>query len=135
LPPQLLLETLYSLQSILFPPHDEDSAYILERLSRSGRFDRDMGLYEGPVREEPEHLHYKYWGERLSKLYEAAKNPEPTSRLQRWLERNARDRNALYIGIIALVLNAVFGLFTVALSAVQVWISWRASKDQKPSLS
>jgi hypothetical protein len=88
-----------------------------------------MCIYEGPIREDPEHFQYCYWGERMSKVYDAARNPEPTSRVHRWLERNAKDRNALYIGIIALVLNAVFGMLTLALSCFQAWIAYRAWKD------
>ncbi|KAH7396063.1 hypothetical protein BKA64DRAFT_724263 [Cadophora sp. MPI-SDFR-AT-0126] len=129
LPPQLLLETLYSIQSILFPSHDEDLAFVLDRLLKSGTFDPDMCVYEGPGREDPEHIRYRYWGARLSRLYDVARNPEPTSGMQRWLERNAKERNVLYIGIIALVLNAVFGLLIVAISCFQAWISWRAWTD------
>ncbi|KAK6599167.1 uncharacterized protein H4I96_08371 [Botrytis cinerea] len=63
LPPQLLLETLHSLQSILFPPADEKSSRFLENIIQDAEpnFDPDCLLYEGYNRTVPENFEYHYW--------------------------------------------------------------------------
>ena len=131
LPPQLLLETVYSLQSILFPSYDPNSSDELDRLLRKQGFDPDLRLYEALARKDPDDFQYVYWGDRLSKLYDAVKNPPPRHRLGRWLELHATDRNALYVAIIALVFTAVFGFMSVAIAALQTWISWQAWKHPR----
>ena len=133
LPPQLLLETLYSLQCILFPPVDEKSSMFLESIVKDANpgFDPDCLLYEGYTRPVPENFEYHYWGNRLVRLHQVVTNPKPRHRISLWIQRHASERNALFVAILSLVLSAFFGFLSVVLGLLQVWLSYQSWKLQK----
>lgn len=135
LPPQLLLETLHSLQTVLFPPVDEKSSRFLENLVQASEpsFDPDCLLYEGYSRPVPEDFQYHYWANRLAKLHHVVTNPRPTHRVGQWIQRHASERNALFVAILSLVLSAFFGFLSVILGVVQVWLAYKSWKSQENS--
>lgn len=130
LPPQLLLETLDSLQSILFPRIDPKSARFLEELvdMKGSTFDKDCLLDDGFIRQMPWNFEYRFWGSRLLRLHELVANPKPRHRMGQWLQRHTSDRNALYVAILGLFLSAFFGFLSVVIGIVQTWIAWQAWK-------
>ncbi|KAM0312771.1 hypothetical protein ACHAO8_006052 [Botrytis cinerea] len=132
LPPQLLLETLHSLQSILFPPADEKSSRFLENIVQDAEpnFDPDCLLYEGYNRTVPENFEYHYWGDRLAKLNHIVTHPRSNHRIGQWIQRNASERNALIVAILSLVLSAIFGFLSVILGIFQAWVAYMSWKAQ-----
>ncbi|RDW57301.1 hypothetical protein BP5796_12751 [Coleophoma crateriformis] len=132
LPPQLLLETLHSLQGIIFPAVDEKSSRFLENLVRNTQpgFDPDCLLYEGYPRPTPEDFEYYYWGNRLAKLHQVVMNPRPSNRIGQWIQRHASEKNALSVAILSLVLSAFFGFLSVVLGFIQVWLAYQSWKFQ-----
>ncbi|KAK2589821.1 hypothetical protein QQS21_012501 [Conoideocrella luteorostrata] len=131
-PAQLLVETLHSLQSLLFPPIDQKSAAILDRLmtKRNENFDCECAEYEGYkiFQEPPESFQYVYWGERLVHLQELLKTRPPRNRLERWLKWQSSEGNALFVALLALLISICVGAVSVGIGAVQVWIAWMAWK-------
>ncbi|KAH7119252.1 hypothetical protein EDB81DRAFT_667578, partial [Dactylonectria macrodidyma] len=132
LPPQLLVETLHSLQSIIFPPIDQKSTAILDELTtkRHGDFDRECAEYEGYklFQEPPEDFRYVYWGERIVLLHELLISRPPRNKLERWLHWQSSEGNALFVALVALLISICVGIITIGLAGVQVWIAWMAWK-------
>jgi hypothetical protein len=127
------VETLHSLQTVLFPSVDERSRRILQDLIKKGRFDEDCARYEGYklFHDTPEHFRYLYWGERMAALHDkltATPQNRPRNRLERWLERHSSERNALIVALFALLITLITGIISVILGAVQVWITYQAWK-------
>ncbi|PQE32169.1 hypothetical protein CJF32_00001767 [Rutstroemia sp. NJR-2017a WRK4] len=140
LPPQLLLETLHSLQCILFPPVDEKSSRFLENIIQDteSSFDPDCLLYEGYTRPVPVNFEYHYWGDRLAKLHHLVTHPRSSHRIGQWIQRNASERNTLFVAILSLVLSAFFGFLSVILGIFQAWvayISWKTQLNTPPAPS
>ncbi|KZL69711.1 uncharacterized protein CT0861_09246 [Colletotrichum tofieldiae] len=136
LPPQLLVETLHSLQSVLFPSIDQKSAEVLDNLTskRVGGFDRECAEYEGYniFQDHPEGFKYVYWGERLALLHEMVMSRPPRNKLERWLHRQSNEGNALFIALVALLISILVGIISIGLAAVQIWIAWMAWKHPAP---
>lgn len=130
LPPRLLLETLCSLQFILFPCLDPKSTRLLEELVRGkgSAFDGDCLSYDGHVRQMPPDFEYVFWGKRLSQLNDLIVNPRPRDRISQWVQRHTSERNALYVAIIGLFLSAFFGFLSVVIGGVQTWIAYKQWK-------
>jgi hypothetical protein len=126
----LLLETLDSIQSILFPSADDKSSRFLEDLMHGTKpkFDRDCLSYDGHIRDMPGDFEYRYWSGRLAKLHHLVTNPKPRNRLGRWVERHTSERNALYVAILGLFLSAFFGFLGVVVNVVQAWVTYQAWK-------
>ncbi|KAH8807306.1 hypothetical protein F5884DRAFT_880221 [Xylogone sp. PMI_703] len=135
LPPRLLLETLHSLQFVLFPSFDEKSFNLLDKLvhdNRSG-LDPDSLAYDGLIRELPADFEYHYWGSRLVKLHNLVMNPKPKHRLGQWVQRHTSERNALYVALAGLFLSVLFGFLGVIIGIIQTWISYQAWKHPRAS--
>jgi hypothetical protein len=132
LPPQLLLETLHSLQCILFPPVDEKASRFLENIVQDAKlgFDPDCLLYEGYTRPVPENFEYHYFGNRLAKLHHLVTNPRPSHRISQWIQRHASERNALFVAMLSLVLSALFGFLSVVIGLFQAWVAYQSWKTQ-----
>jgi len=128
LPPRLLVETLDSIQFILFAPYDSKSSRLLKNLVKFQNFDKDCEMHDGHIREIPLDFEYKFWGTRLATLYHAVKNPEPSGPIHSWLRRHANEKNGLIVAIVALVLSAFFSLLGVIIGIVQTWLAWKAWK-------
>ncbi|OHE96134.1 hypothetical protein CORC01_08511 [Colletotrichum orchidophilum] len=139
LPPQLLVETLHSLQSILFQSIDRKSADILDDLigKRRGAFDRECAEYEGYIlfHSPPEDFKYVYWAERLSILQDMITSRPPRNKFERWLHRQSNEGSALYVALVALFISILVGIISIGLGAIQVWIAWMAWKYPVPEPS
>ncbi|KAK1850818.1 uncharacterized protein CCHR01_06565 [Colletotrichum chrysophilum] len=135
LPPQLLVETLYSIQEVLFAAHDIKSGRILKKLisPRHGKFDPECYQYDALDLDvqPPEGFSYIYWGKRLTALRELFDKKPPRNRLEKWLQRQLSERNAFLVALVALLISIVVGIISIGLSAVQVWIAWMAWKHPK----
>jgi hypothetical protein len=135
LPPQLLLETLHSFQSIIFPPTDAKSASLLSQLVRKRGFDSDSAQYDGYKRfqDVPDGFLYTYWGDRVARLHDLMGQRVPRSRFERWIQWQTTDSNALIVALLALVITIVLGVLTLALACLQTWIAWQAWKYPAPN--
>ncbi|KAL3960399.1 hypothetical protein ACCO45_005516 [Purpureocillium lilacinum] len=130
LPPQLLVETVHSLQGILFPSVDPSSAAILDELIAKRGFDPHCALYEGYklFLEPPEDFEYVFWGERLAHLHHMLTSRPPRNMLERWFQRQSSEGNALFVALLALLIGILVGIVSIILACVQVWIAWMAWK-------
>ncbi|KAF2420308.1 hypothetical protein EJ08DRAFT_550934, partial [Tothia fuscella] len=128
LPPQLLIETLHSLQSIIFPSTDGRSRLLLEQLIRRKLFDSECAEYDGyrRFRGLPEDFTYKYWGDRIVKLNEVMARRVPRNKFSRWLYWQTSDGNALMIALLALLITIVLGVLSLGVACFQTWIAWQA---------
>ncbi|KAH6962308.1 hypothetical protein BKA56DRAFT_597532 [Ilyonectria sp. MPI-CAGE-AT-0026] len=130
LPPRLLLETLLTFHTILFPiasAGDKRSHSMLGKMIRKQGFDQE-GKWVGFVRPLPPDMVYMYWGDRLAKLYEVVKRPPPTNPVVAWFERHTSERNALTVAILGLFLAVLFGFLSVILGLLQLVVAWLAWK-------
>jgi hypothetical protein len=130
LPVQLLLETLHTIHSILFPSTDPKSSNILNSLIRKRQFDPACAEYDGYVwfTDVPADFTYRYWGDRLNALYEVLDSRPPRNKMEKWLHWFATESNALFVALLALLITIVVGMISIVLAAVQIWISWEAWK-------
>ncbi|KAF4992807.1 hypothetical protein FGRMN_6909 [Fusarium graminum] len=130
LPPQVLAETLYTLQGILFPSLDNKSGDVLNTLIRRDGFDPECAQYEGYkiFSEPPEHFQYVYWGKRIAQLHELVKSRPPRNKAEKWFQQKTSERNALLIALLALFISIFVGILSIILGIVQVWIAWMAWK-------
>ncbi|WKT45061.1 hypothetical protein QSH57_009914 [Fusarium oxysporum f. sp. vasinfectum] len=127
LPPQLLFETLHSLQDILFPLTDHRSEKILRALICRNGFDPECLEYDG-YNVFHKGIRYVYWGERIARLYELAKKRPPRNKLERWFDRRSTDGNAFSIALLALCISILVGIVSILISGFQAWIAWMAWK-------
>jgi hypothetical protein len=127
LPPQLLFETLHSLQDILFPLRDHRSEKILRKLIGRNGFDPECCEYDG-YNVFHKGMRYMYWGERIARLYELAKKRPPRNKLERWFDRRSTDGNAFSIALLAVGISILVGIVTIMMSGFQSWIAWMAWK-------
>ncbi|KAL1969804.1 hypothetical protein VTN77DRAFT_7313 [Rasamsonia byssochlamydoides] len=90
IPRQLALETLDSLQKILFPS-DSESKALLRSLVSKGSFDPNCLRFESASNRtnDEREIEYRYFGARLADLYEEIENPGPRSLVERWFERRS----------------------------------------------
>ncbi|KAI0106400.1 hypothetical protein GGR51DRAFT_559815 [Nemania sp. FL0031] len=138
LPPSLLKETLMTL-AIIFPVvGDNASRGILEREVEKNGVDKhflegfhlDSRGHEWPSDAlDPSDIRslyqkYPYWADRLYDLWREADNPTPTTRIERWTEARRHPRFSYWCTVISILIAISFGVFAIALSAIQVWISW-----------
>ncbi|WQF83883.1 hypothetical protein CDEST_08897 [Colletotrichum destructivum] len=130
LPPRLLLETLLTLHTILYPiidTGDEKSYASLEKAIRRHAFDEEAMLIEF-VRTVPPDMVFRYWGDRLTRLHEAVRRPPPTNAVVSWFERHTSERNALTVAIVGLFLAALFGFLSFLVGLLQLVLAWVAWK-------
>ncbi|KAJ6782470.1 hypothetical protein PWT90_04834 [Aphanocladium album] len=132
LPRQLLLETLASIQQILFPPSDRRSRHLLRTLIASAGFDPDAARYESATvrqRGETTTLRYVYLAERLEDLYEETLNPPPDGWLDRVLERKRGKRHVMCITIAGFVVALLLGVLSLVAGVFQAVIAYLAWKN------
>ncbi|KAF4965168.1 hypothetical protein FSARC_6986 [Fusarium sarcochroum] len=129
-PPQLLVETLHSLQAILFPSLNKKSSKVFNTLIRKEGFDPECAQYEGYklFAEPPQDFSYVYWGKRIAQLHEVAKSRPPKNRFEKWFQQWTTERNALLVALSALLISIFVGILSIILGSVQVWIAWMAWK-------
>ncbi len=130
MPPQLLVETLYSIQAVLFPSIDPDSAQILDELIEKRNFDPDCAEYEGYklFRDPPQEFKFVYWGERMAHLHRLMTCRPPRNKLERWFHRHSNEGNGFFIALLALFISILVGVVGIGLNCLQIWITWMAWK-------
>ncbi|OAA63787.1 hypothetical protein ISF_04496 [Cordyceps fumosorosea ARSEF 2679] len=130
LPRQLLLETLSSVQQILFPPSDARCRQLLRTLVDSAGFDPDAARYElASVRRRGERARYVYLAERLEDLFEEARHPRPDGWLDRALERRSGKRHVMCATVVGLVVALVLGVGSLAAGVFQAVVAYLAWKN------
>ncbi|KAK5659867.1 hypothetical protein OQA88_13330 [Cercophora sp. LCS_1] len=75
---------------------------------------------------------YPHWAMRLELLFEEAEDPIPVTAAEKWAERRKGPRYTFWITTVAFVFALLFGLITLGLGGVQIWISycdWRGTDD------
>lgn len=129
IPRQLALETLDSLQKILFPM-DEDSQRLLRSLVSKQNLDPDCLRFETTIdRADDEHdMKYQHWGSRLMDLYDEIENPKPRGLFQRWMERKSGDRHVMMATLAGVMIAVVLGLLGLAVSIFQAWVGYQQWK-------
>ncbi|KAK2060685.1 hypothetical protein LY76DRAFT_675483 [Colletotrichum caudatum] len=81
LPPRLLLETLLTVHTVLFPiiyTEDDKSYSLLKNMIIKHSFDQEAKLIDF-VPTLPPDIVFEYWGSRLAKLHDTIKHPPPTN--------------------------------------------------------
>lgn len=139
LPPQLLVETLYSIYYILIPlATDKRSAKFAKKLTRPNNdpdacnssdsaFDPNLVVYDSLVRSLPADFKFVYWTKRLRNLQAVVDHPPPSNKVVSWFERHTSERNALTVAMIGLFLTALFGLLSVLVGIAQLVVSLKQS--------
>ncbi|ORY13217.1 hypothetical protein BCR34DRAFT_276898 [Clohesyomyces aquaticus] len=132
LPPRLLLETLQSLQNILFPSIDPKAHKLMAHLVKKAGFDSECEQYSGVTHKDLQYqtseIGYKYWGERLDVIHTLFSERPATTSWEKWLRWHGSEANALGIAILALLISIAVGIVSIGLSAIQIWIAWMAWK-------
>lgn len=133
LPPQLILETLYSIYNILLPvATNKKSVKFVKRLIRDSdtkaSFDHNLLVHEIPVSEIPEDFQFIYWAKRLRNLESILVNPPPANPVISWIERHTTERNALTAALVGLFLSVLFGLLGALIGLAQLVMSYYAWK-------
>ncbi|KAK8038981.1 hypothetical protein PG993_007392 [Apiospora rasikravindrae] len=135
LPPQFLLETLHSIQDVLFPYQDHSSKVFLKGLVRGSKFDSECMNYELYEYDVSTDFKYIYWQDRIENLHSLLDQRRGRNRLERAFERLGTQANAFVIAIFALIISIVVGIISIALSAAQLYISLMAWKHPVPQNS
>lgn len=128
LPPALALETLATLQEVLFPLRDAKSKALLLSLTSTTtqNFDTDILRFDLVTirdRNHPEPLSYHYFGSRLADWYEEMTNPTP--RMERWFERRSGAIYVMMATIAGVFLPIFLGMASLALGSYQAWLSYQ----------
>ncbi|OHE94330.1 hypothetical protein CORC01_10377 [Colletotrichum orchidophilum] len=129
LPRQLALETLDSLQNILFDL-DKESRTLLRSLVSKASFDPDcLSLgYQPYLRESEKDIKYHYWGSRLMDLYDELENPRPRRPIYVWLERRSQARHVMLATLIGVFIAIIIGILGLVVGIFQAWVSYQAWK-------
>ncbi|EHK19534.1 uncharacterized protein TRIVIDRAFT_156525 [Trichoderma virens Gv29-8] len=133
LPPQLLLETLYSIYYILIPLSNcNKSLKLAKKLTRANNdiystFDPNLLANDGMIRQGLGALKFIYWAKRLRVLQAILKHPPPSNNIVSWFERHTSERNAITVAILGLFLTALFGLLSFLVGVAQLVVSLKQS--------
>ena len=130
LPRQLALETLDSLQKVLFPLSDLKSRSLLLSLTSTSSFDPDSLRYEfTAIRNHDEKdIAYHYWGTRLADLYEELENPTVRGSFEKWLERRSGARYVMFATVIGVMIAILLGMASLAIGSYQAWVGYQQWK-------
>lgn len=123
-----MLETIDSLQSILFPFENKKARKLLNRLVEKEQWDPELrdyplgatGIDGGGI------VAYYYFAERLSELHDELENPLPRGRLERRFERLKADRYMMMATLAGVAFAVLLGMFSLIISYYQTWISYQA---------
>ncbi|KAK0384911.1 hypothetical protein NLU13_7390 [Sarocladium strictum] len=137
LPRQLVLETLDSVQAILFPLSEPKSKALLKSVTTSCSFDPELSNFEYSAIRNPgeEKTSYVYLADRLSGLYHELQNPRPRGSLERQMERKSGARYMMMATLIGVVFAVILGFLSLVVSSYQTWIAYEAWKHPVPSSS
>lgn len=123
-----MLETIDSLQNILFPMDNKKARELLDRLMKKKQWDPELREYDlgatgigggGTIA-------YHYFAERLSELHDEMENPSPRGWLERRFERRKADRYMMMATLAGVVFAVLLGMFALIISCIQTWISYQA---------
>ncbi|KAG6368782.1 hypothetical protein INS49_002996 [Diaporthe citri] len=129
IPRQLALETLDSLQKIIFPM-DRESRRMLRSLVSKENLDLDCLRFETLItRSDDENdIKYQYWGSRLMDLYDEIENPKPRGLLEQWMERKSGARYVMMATLAGVLIAVILGLLGLAVSIFQAWVDYQQWK-------
>lgn len=132
IPRQLALETLDSLQKILFP-FDYESITLLNSIASEQDFDPDCLEYDSVDvdyrRDDEKEVVYYYWGSRLMNLLNEIENTKPRGIVHKWLERRSRGRHVMIATIVGIIIAVVLGVLSLVVAIFQAWVSNQQWKD------
>lgn len=126
LPPGLVVETLRSIQYLLFPYEDLKSTKILDQLIQRDGFDAECAEYDDYALDGLDEDKYLYWGQRIAALHKVIDNRPPRNSLERWLQRHDTERNVLFFALVGLSIWTIVSIIRIGLLAVQIWVSYEA---------
>ncbi|KAI0883834.1 uncharacterized protein GGS22DRAFT_166205 [Annulohypoxylon maeteangense] len=129
IPQQLALETLSTIQNILFPV-DPESRSLLRSLVSKEKFDPDILRLEPPSHGSPDEqqIGYEYWGSRLIDLYDELNNPTPRGYVENWLQRKSGSRYMMMATLAGVIIAIFLGILSLAVSIFQAWVGWQQWK-------
>lgn len=130
LPRQLLLETLDTIQKVLFPVFDVNdvkSEKMLQSLVSTAGFDRDSLRPESSsIRSSDEEtVPYRYWGARLADLYQEMQDPTPRGRVDSWLDRRSGNRYLMLATLIGVIFAVLIGLASLGVGAFEAYVGYQ----------
>jgi hypothetical protein len=116
IPRQLIIETLDSLQKVLFPL-DGESRRLLQNLVDQKGFDPDCTECDTVEyrRDEEDDIQYYYWGDRLLNLLKTTEDQRPQGKWWQWLDRRSKG---VYLMVITLMCAAITTLLSTGSFAV-----------------
>jgi hypothetical protein len=128
LPRDLSLEVLDTIQKILFPVSDAKSRSLLRNLVSKSSFDRDCLDFESAsIRENFEiDLPYRFFGARLTELYDEFEDPRPRSDFEKWLQRRSSTRHVMLATLIGVFVAVLLGIVGLGVSIYQTYIGYQA---------
>ncbi|KAF1933418.1 uncharacterized protein M421DRAFT_51862 [Didymella exigua CBS 183.55] len=131
LPRALVLEVLYTIYKVLFPPGRESEVFASYLTNKRGfeknflRYKmRSFGRYDDPE------IDYSYFGERLRELQNELKDPSPRNWFERLFEGGTKsaERNMLMATTIGVFIAVTIGLFGLVLAGFQAWVGYQQWK-------
>jgi len=128
LPRQLALEVIDSIQKVLFPVSDAKSRSLLRGLVSKSSYDRDCLEFESAsIRDDFERdVPYRYFGTRLTELYDELENPRPRNEFEKWLQRRSSARHAMLATMIGVFIAVLLGIAALGVSIYQTYIGYQA---------
>lgn len=121
-----MVETLRSIQYLLFPYEDLKSTKILDQLIQRDGFDAECAEYDDYALDGLDEDKYLYWGQRIAALHKVIDNRPPRNSLERWLQRHDTERNVLFFALVGLSIWTIVSIIRIGLLAVQIWVSYEA---------
>ncbi|KAF9881804.1 hypothetical protein CkaCkLH20_00950 [Colletotrichum karsti] len=129
LPRQLALETIDSLQKVLFPLDKDSQALLLSLVSKQSLDPDCRSLSYPSYRHEHERkVTYQYWGSRLVDLYEELENPKPRDTLGLWLKANSKERHVMLATLVGVMIAIILGILSLVVGIFQAWVAYEAWK-------
>ncbi|RYP75566.1 hypothetical protein DL771_002266 [Monosporascus sp. 5C6A] len=124
---RLALETLDSLQKVLFPLEPESQALLRSLVSKQS-FDPDCLRFGSALfrRYHENDITYQYWGSRLMDLYDEIENPKPRGLLETWLEQRSKARHVMLATLVGVIIAIVLGVCGLVVGIFQAWVSYQA---------
>lgn len=127
LPEQLIIETLDSIQGILFPMEPE-SQKLLRTLVSKESFDPDCSRLVEDLPYANADIKYQYWGSRLMDLFDEMENPKPRGAFSRWLAPRSKERHVMLAALLGILTAVILGLLALIVAVFQTYIAWQAWK-------
>ncbi|KAJ4387900.1 hypothetical protein N0V93_008503 [Gnomoniopsis smithogilvyi] len=134
IPRLLALETLDSLQKILFPV-DQKSRRMLRSLVSKEQLDPDCLRFEAVISrtDEENDIKYQYWASRLMDLYDEVENPKARGFLEQWMERKSGARYVMMATLAGVVVAVVLGFLGLVVGIFQAWVGYQQWRHPIPS--